>query len=167
VLEIASKDGTIKERGVIDHPGSVVILPMDGNMVKVLRQYRIAFDSTILELPAGTREPNEDWLSCARREIREETGYRAEEWIDLGRVWPAPGITNEVMAVYLASELRQAPLPPDADEEIEVVNIPLSRLVDMAINGELHDAKSVVAVLRTAAHLGILPGSQQPSPSLD
>jgi 8-oxo-dGTP pyrophosphatase MutT (NUDIX family) len=84
VLEFAYPDGSVKERGVIDHPGSVVMVPMDGENVRILRQYRIALKSTILELPAGTKEPEEDWLVCARRELREETGYRADQWT---RAW--------------------------------------------------------------------------------
>jgi len=157
VLEFAYPDGTVKERGVIDHPGSVVMVPMHGDSVKILRQYRIALESTILELPAGTKEPEEDWLVCARRELREETGYRADQWTSLGKVWPAPGITNEVMGVYLARELSPAPLPLDADEEIEVVSYPFTDLLAMALNGDLQDAKSVVAILRTAAYLEIIP----------
>jgi ADP-ribose pyrophosphatase len=133
------------------------MVPMDGENVRILRQYRIALKSTILELPAGTKEPEEDWLVCARRELREETGYRADQWTSLGKVWPAPGITNEVMAVYLARELSPAPLPPDADEEIEVVTYPFADLAAMALNGDLQDAKSVVAILRAAAYLGIIP----------
>lgn len=133
------------------------MVPMHGDSVKILRQYRIALESTILELPAGTKEPEEDWLVCARRELREETGYRADQWTSLGKVWPAPGITNEVMGVYLARELSLAPLPPDADEEIEVVSYPFADLLAMALNGDLQDAKSVVAILRAAAHLGIKP----------
>lgn len=157
VLEFDYADGTVKERGVIDHPGSVVMVPLDGDNVRILRQYRIALESTILELPAGTKEPEEDWLVCARRELREETGYRADQWTSLGKIWPAPGITNEVMAVYLARDLSLAPLPQDADEEIEVVTCPFTDLLTMALNGDLQDAKSVVAILRTAAYLGMIP----------
>ena len=156
-LEFTYPDGTVKERGVIDHPGSVVIVPLEGSSVKILKQYRIALESTILELPAGTKEPDEDWLVCARRELREETGFRAETWTSLGKVWPAPGITNELMAVYLARDLSPAPLPPDSDEEIEVVTYRFPELLRMALDGKLQDAKSVVAILRSASHLGILP----------
>jgi ADP-ribose pyrophosphatase len=154
VLEFSYPDGTVKERGVIDHPGSVVMVPVVGEDVLILRQYRIALESTILELPAGTKEPEEEWLPCAQRELREETGFRAEEWTPLGKVWPAPGITNELMAVYLARDLSPDPLPADGDEEIEVVTYPLSDLVRMAKNGALQDAKSVVGILRAAAYLG-------------
>ena len=148
----------MKERAVIDHPGSVVIVPMDDEKVLILEQFRIALDSTILELPAGTREGEEEWLNCARRELREETGYRAENWVSLGKVWPGPGITNELMAVYLATDLSPAPLAPDADEQIEVVSYGFGELITKALNGELQDAKSVVAILRAAAYLDVIPG---------
>lgn len=144
-----------REKGYIDHPGAVAILAYQDGRVLMLRQYRLALDETILELPAGTREPAEEWLACARRELREETGYRAERWTALGEVWPAPGVSNEVMAVYLAQELVPDPLPADADEEIAVEWRPLVELVAMAFDGRLQDAKSVIAVLRAARHLGI------------
>jgi ADP-ribose pyrophosphatase len=155
VLEYLRPDGSTKERGVIDHPGSVVIVPFLGEEVLILKQYRIALESTILELPAGTKEPDEEWLTCARRELREETGYRAESWSFLGKVWPGPGITNELMAVYLARDLKPAPLPQDEDEEIEVISYRLNDLLAMALNGELQDAKSVVGITRAAAFLGM------------
>ena len=166
VLEYSLPDGSVKERGVINHPGSVLIVPMVEEKVLILRQYRIALESTILELPAGTREPEEEWLTCAQRELREETGYRAEEWTALGKVWPGPGITDELMAVFLARDLSPAPLPADDDEQIEVVSYGLNELVKMALGGELQDAKSVVGILRAAAFLGAYPakmGEGRPS----
>ena len=121
--------------------------------VLMLSQYRLALEQWIMELPAGTREPGEEWLLCARRELREETGYQAESWRSLGQVWPAPGLSNELMAIYLASDLSEAPLPPDPDEEIEVRPYPLDELVAMALDGRLQDAKSVVGILRAVAAL--------------
>ena len=157
VVDQPLANGTTVEKGVIDHPGSVLILPLDGEQVLMLRQYRLALDEWILELPAGTREKDEPWLDCAQRELREETGYQAADWSDLGRVWPAPGLTNELMAVYLARDLSPAPLPGDEDEEIEVRPMALDELVAMALDGRLRDAKSVVGLLRVAASLKRLP----------
>lgn len=153
VYGFESPEGNITEKGVIKHPGSVVIVPLMGNQVLMLHQYRISLDEVILELPAGTREEDEDWLSCAQREVREEAGHRADKWISLGNVWPAPGLTNEEMAIFLATDLSPAPLEADFDEEIEVVPYQLSELVEMALDGRLRDAKSVVAILRTAAYM--------------
>ena len=153
VVEIKLPDGTILEKGVVDHPGSVLIVPMMGEQVLMLRQYRLSLDRWILELPAGTREESEDWLTCARRELREETGYRAESWHSLGQLWPAPGLTNEIMAVYLATDLTEAPLQRDPDEEIEVRPYPMDELVAMAMDGRMQDAKSVVGILRAAGEM--------------
>lgn len=152
-------DGRLYERGAIDHPGAVVIVPLlpgdGGPQVLMLRQYRPALDLTILELPAGTREPDEPWLLCAQRELREETGQRAATFTALGEVWAAPGLTNERMAVFLAEGLSGDPLPMDEDEQIAVEPWPLAELAVMALDGRLDDAKSVVGILRAARHLGL------------
>jgi ADP-ribose pyrophosphatase len=136
------------ERGIIEHPGSVVIVPVQEDRILMLSQYRLALDKTILELPAGTRNWDEDWQACAERELREETGYRGAIWTSLGRVWPAPGITNELMAIYLATDLSWDPLPADEDEEIEVRPLPIDQAIEMALDGRLMDAKSIVGLLR-------------------
>lgn len=149
-------DGTTQETGFIDHPGSVVIVPLMGKHVLMLRQYRVALDETILELPAGTRGWDEDWLACAQRELREETGYRANTWKSLGKIWLAPGITNELMAVYLAADLAPDPLTGDPDEVIEVQQLPLKDLVQMASDGRLQDAKSIVGLHLAAVHLAAI-----------
>ena len=152
VYQQAFEDGRILERGVIESPGSVVIVPMLEDQVLFLSQYRLALNSTILELPAGTRGWEEDWLSCAQRELREETGYRAEKWLALGEICPAPGLSNELMHVYAASDLHWDPLPADEDEEIELKPLSFDDAFTMALNGELQDAKSIVALLRVKTH---------------
>ncbi|HEX6385503.1 MAG TPA: NUDIX hydrolase [Anaerolineae bacterium] len=150
-------DGSTPERGVIEHPGAVVMVPLretgDVAEVLMLRQYRHVLDEVVLELPAGTRGWDEEWLACAQRELREETGYRAQTFTPLGEIWPAPGMLNEVMALYLAAELSPDPLPADLDEALEVWPMPLVELVAMAQDGRLQDAKSIVGILRAALHL--------------
>jgi ADP-ribose pyrophosphatase len=157
VERFQTADGQETETAYIDHPGAVVLVPlatMDPDpQILILRQYRRAVAQTVLELPAGTRGRQEPWLSCAQRELREETGHRAAQFESLGNCWPAPGLSNEVMALYLAMNLSKDPLPMDSDEEIEVIRLPLRELVAMALDGRLLDAKSVVGILRTAAHL--------------
>ncbi len=152
-------DGRLYERGVIDHPGAVVLVPLlrgaAGPAVIMLRQFRPALGDTILELPAGTREPGEPWLTCAQRELREETGRRAATFTPLGEVWAAPGLSNERMALFLAGGLTDDPLPQDVDEQIATETWPLSELAAMALDGRLEDAKSVVGVLRAMEYLKV------------
>lgn len=157
-------DGSRYERGAVEHPGAVVLAPLlaaeDGSPVLLmLRQFRPALDQTILELPAGTRDPEESWPACAQRELREETGYRAAEMLSLGEVWAAPGLSNERMALFLATGLEADPLPMDIDEEIAVEMWRLDELVAMALDGRLEDAKSVAAVLRAAHYLAQSAGA--------
>lgn len=155
--------GETFERGLIEHPGAVVLLPLQAQpgsdyKVLMLRQYRPALKRAILELPAGTREPDETWLTCAQRELREETGFRATSFVPLGEIWPAPGISDERMALFIADGLTADPLPMDIDEEIAVEWWPLADLVGMALDGRLEDGKSVVGVLRAAHWLGYPAG---------
>ncbi|MCL4870036.1 MAG: NUDIX hydrolase [Anaerolineae bacterium] len=146
-------DGTVLSRGRIQHPGAVVIIPMQGEQVLMLHQYRFVLGQTILECPAGTRGWDEDWLLCAQRELREETGCRAGRLDFLGQAWPAPGVTDELMQFYLARDLEPDPLPADVDEQITVQPYPLAELVAMALDGRLIDGKSVIGILRAAAFL--------------
>jgi ADP-ribose pyrophosphatase len=147
-------DGRYVEKGIIEHPGAVVLIPLqDDGTVYMLRQYRLALDETILELPAGTRGWEEPWLACAQRELREETGYRAASLTPLGSVWPAPGYSDEQLRFYLARELSRDPLQPDFDEIIDLQPLSLPRLEVMAHAGQLQDAKSIVGILRAAIYL--------------
>lgn len=150
--------GGTMERGYIEHPGAVALVPVQqtagGLEVLMVRQYRAALDQTILELPAGTRHPDETQRECAQRELREETGFQAGSLTLLGRIWPAPGVSSEEMAIFLAEDLSPAPLPGDADEDIEAAPTPFADLWEMAQNGRIQDAKSIIALWRAALHLG-------------
>jgi ADP-ribose pyrophosphatase len=148
-------DGSIHTKGIVDHPGAVVLVPIQDNQVYMIQQYRLSLDRTILELPAGSRKWDEAWLDCAQRELREEIGYRAETFTLLGRFWPSPGMSNEVMMLYLAAGLSAAPLPQDPDEQIEVRPMPLAELVSMATDGRIEDAKTIIGILRTASYLSL------------
>lgn len=154
VEEVVRPDGSSVEKGYLEHPGAVVLVPLrEEDEVLMVRQHRRTTGEAILELPAGTRGWDEEWEVCAQRELREETGYRAATLTSLGRVWAAPGYSDEVMAIYLATGLHLAPLSADFDEVIELAPMPLSKVERMARDGRLHDAKSVVGVLRAAAFL--------------
>jgi ADP-ribose pyrophosphatase len=157
VDQVMLPDGQRFERGIVEHPGAVVLIPLmasdNGYEVLMIRQYRAAIEEGILEVPAGTKGWGEDWLLCAQRELQEETGYRAGKLISLGQFWPAPGFSNELMRLYVATELRHDPLPADVDEEIEVVPMALAEVVAMAWDGRLQDGKSIIGILRTAHYL--------------
>ncbi len=157
VYELQQTAAATVQKGVIEHPGAVILIPVTAaGEVLMLRQYRLSLQRTILELPAGTRGWQEPWLACAQRELREETGYRAQIFTELGDAWPAPGYSDELMRFYMAQELSLAPLPPDADEQIAVQPMPLPALLAMALDGRLQDAKSIVGLLRLAAKTGAL-----------
>lgn len=155
VRMLAHADGSQEEKGAIEHPGGVVLIPIHpaGDVI-MLRQYRTTLQQTILELPAGTRGWDERWLACAQRELREETGYRAAAFTPLGEAWPAPGYSDEVLRFYLASGLEADALPADSDEQIDLEPVAPAEVLAMAHDGRLCDAKSVVGILRAAAHLG-------------
>lgn len=157
VNSVLLPDGSTVERGSIEHPGAVVLVPLrylDGvPEVLMVRQHRLAIDEMLLELPAGTRGWDETWQHCAQRELREETGFRAEKLLSLGDAWAAPGISSERLRFYLATELTADPLPHDVDELIEVQPMDLIELKAMAMDGRLLDAKSIIGILKTAHHL--------------
>jgi ADP-ribose pyrophosphatase len=154
-VDVPLTDGSIHRKGVIEHPGAVVLVPVQDGMVYMIRQYRLALKQTILELPAGTREWDEDWLVCCQRELREEIGFRAEQFVEIGRIWPSPGLSNELMVIYLAKELSAAPLPQDPDEQIEVSPMTLAEVTEMVGDGRIQDAKTIVGISRAATYLNL------------
>lgn len=151
---LKTPDGNETKLDIIEHGGSVVIVPIDneGNLLFV-RQYRHAAGMDLLELPAGTLEKNEYPDVCAAREIREETGFAADKIEKIGDFYLAPGYSTEFMHVYLAQELRYDPLEADADEFLSVEKLPFAEAIQMAERGEMPDAKSLAALLLAKSHL--------------
>lgn len=154
---IEDADGGRHTREVVEHPGAVCIVPILGQDVLMVRQYRTPIGQVLLELPAGTldRLPDGSIESpdlAAPRELGEETGYRAGQWRSLGRFWSAPGFTEELMHLYLATDL--VPLEdydgPDTDERLEVQRVGWREAVAMAEDGRIRDAKTLVGLLRLA-----------------
>ena len=141
-------------REVVEHKAACVIVPLDddGNVVLV-RQYRHSVSQVLLEAPAGVVEDSESPEECAQRELQEETGYAASDLTKLGDFWPSPGFCDELMHAFLASRLVPSRLEADEDENIQVVRYPLVRVVEMVRIGEIHDAKTIVAVLMAASVL--------------
>lgn len=151
---LKTPNGLETKLDIIEHGGSVVIVPVDekGNLIFV-RQYRHAAGTDLLELPAGTLEKDEDPAVCAAREIREETGFAADKIEKIGNFYLAPGYSTEFMHVYLAQGLRHDPLEADADEFLSVESIPLAKAIQMAEGGEIPDSKSLAALLLAIPHL--------------
>jgi ADP-ribose pyrophosphatase len=147
-------DGRETKFDIIEHGGSVVLVPLDsnGNLLFV-RQYRHAAGTDLLELPAGTLEPGEDPAVCAAREIREETGFAAGKLEKIGEFYLAPGYSTEFMLVYLARDLTYDPLEADADEFLSLEKIPVTEAIQMAERGEMPDAKSLAALLLARRYL--------------
>ena len=147
-------DGRETRFDIVEHGGSVIIVPLDseGNLLFV-RQYRHAAGKDLLELPAGTREGDEPFEECAAREIREETGMQAGSLKKIGEFYLAPGYSTEFMGVFLASDLKHAPLDADEDEFLSVEKIAVSQALEMAERGEMPDAKSLAALLLARPYL--------------
>lgn len=132
---------------LVKHVGAVTIVPMDskGNL-HFVRQYRVGAERLLLEFPAGTLGKNEDPFDCAKREIREEIGMRAEKWTKLGDFYMAPGYSSEWMTIYLAEELTLDPLPGDEDEFLEVEKYPIKDVLEMVKTNQIHDGKTLAAM---------------------
>jgi ADP-ribose pyrophosphatase len=132
----------------IRHPGGALAVPvtLEGKLVLV-RQYRFAVQGRLLEFPAGTVEPNEDPAQTIKREIEEETGYRAQRWRKLGEFFLAPGYSDEIIYAFLAQDLERLETPPslDADEDLETVLLTPQELESAILNGEPVDAKSIAS----------------------
>jgi ADP-ribose pyrophosphatase len=151
---LKTPDGRETKFEIIEHGGSVVIIPIDadGNMLFV-RQYRHAAGSDLLELPAGTRDGDEPYEDCAAREIREETGMEAGKLEKVGEFYLAPGYSTEFMGVFLATELKHNPLDADDDEFLSVEKMSVKEAFAMAERGDMPDAKSLAALLLARSHL--------------
>lgn len=142
-------NGKTAWREVIRHPGAVVVVPIDdeGN-IRLVRQYRYPYGKVVLEVPAGKLEFGEEPFPAAQRELSEEIGAEASEWVELGQMLPTPGFCDELQHIYLARGLTFGETHPDEDEFLEQVTMPLEEAVAMAVDGRLEDSKTVAAILR-------------------
>jgi ADP-ribose pyrophosphatase len=147
------ENGRELTRDVIRHNGSVVVLAMDDAkskrdpMIVMERQYRHAANEVLLEVPAGKMEAGEDALAAAKRELLEETGFKAKRWRKMIRYFASPGFLGEFMQVFLAEGLTLGDAQPEYDEQIEIEMIPLSKLVKMIDAGKIHDGKTLISVM--------------------
>ena len=142
------RDGTPHDYEVIRHPGAAVVLPLlaDGRVV-MIRNRRVAIGETLLELPAGTLDLPEPPLTCAHRELTEETGYRAAKMTPLVWFYSSPGFCDEKLYAFVASELTPGPPQPEASEDLETEILDWPAIMVAAQRGEIRDGKSLITIL--------------------
>jgi ADP-ribose pyrophosphatase len=146
-MDLVGNDGNTYVREVIRHPGAVVLLPLlDADTVVMIENTRPTVGETLLELPAGTREPNEPAIDTAHRELIEETGYQANEMRVVHEFYSAPGICDELMLLYLATELQAGQHQREATEQIETRVASRQQILDWIAAGQIRDAKTLVGL---------------------
>ena len=141
-------DGSVRNREVVLHPGSVVVVPLvDPDHVCLVAVVRAAVGQTLLELPAGTLDREESLADAARRELVEETGYRAGQMLAAGSFWMSPGILRERMHLFVAEDLRPGPQALEPGEQITTTVLPWDEAVAMCGDGRIDDAKTIAGIL--------------------
>lgn len=152
--EILLPNGNKGVREVIRHPGAVCVIPVteDGDVIFV-NQFRYAFNKVTLEVPAGKLEKGEDPLEAAMRELSEETGLSAKNVVYLGELYTTPALIDEVIHMYLATDLVEGKQHLDEDEFINTLRMPLSKAVQKVMNGEIKDAKTQTILLKAEKYL--------------
>lgn len=152
-------DGSVGRLELVRHRGAAAVLPVPGHRedadpeVLLLQQYRYAAGGVIYEVPAGIIEAGESWEECARRELEEETGFRAGTLVKLTTIHTTPGFTNEEIHLYAAFDLAEGTARTDEDEFLQLERMPLSRALELARSGDMTDAKSLVAIFYAARFL--------------
>ena len=143
-------NGNTALREVVEHNGGVCVAALtDNNEVLMVRQFRYPYFETILEIPAGKRDSkDENPLDCGKRELREETGATAQNFVFLGELYPSPGYCGEIIWLYAATSLTFGETDLDEDEFLNLEKIPLEKAVDMILSGEIKDAKTQAAILK-------------------
>jgi ADP-ribose pyrophosphatase len=149
--KVKEPSGIAAQRDIVRQSGSVVVLAIDETAdeprVLLERQYRYAAEAYLWELPAGRIDPGENALAGAKRELIEETGYRAKQWKRAVFFYASPGFLDETMAIYLARGLTSGEATPEEDEAIECQLIPFSKVIDMVFKGTIRDGKTISGVL--------------------
>lgn len=146
--------GNISHREFVLHPGAVVVVPIlsNGNVV-LERQYRYPLQQVFIELPAGKIDPGEDVLTTGQRELLEETGYSATDWVKLGAQHPCIGYSNEVIHTYLATGLVAGAHQRDTDEMLEVFDVKFEACLTMIRQGQITDSKTIAALMMAQLYL--------------
>lgn len=155
VSEVELPDGKHQKREIIRHAGASAVVALDDdNRLLLVRQYRVAADKVMLEIPAGLLNPAEDPMAAAVREFQEETGYKPTNIQSIGGFHTAPGYTTEFIHLYFATDLVESRLTGDADEFIEVERLTFDEAIALINKGEITDAKTIIALLLVAQRFG-------------
>lgn len=145
--EVELPNGSRTYRDIVIHQGAVAIIPIfSDNRIILVSQYRYAAGKTLLEVPAGTIELGEPPVKCARRELIEETGYRAGHMDKLLSCYVAPGYSSEIMHFFLAEDLIKVGKKPSIDEEIAIKILKKEEIIEMIINNKIQDAKTIIGI---------------------
>ena len=154
VIELPNGKEAFRE--VVDHPGGVCVLALDGEgRVLIVSQYRYPYNKVLREIPAGKLERGEDPREAAIRELREETGAAAGRFESLGELYPSPGYCGEIIRMYLARDLTFGVTDLDEDEFLNLERVPFEALVQQVLSGEVRDAKTIAAVLKAKVLQGL------------
>ena len=147
-LNVTLPDGNEAQRDVVRHPGAVAVVALtDDGRICLVRQYRASLARVTVEIPAGKLDPGEDPMTCAKRELHEETGMVADKIAFLTTIATSDGFTDELIHIYMATGLHFGVADPDEDEFINVDLVPLSELVDAVLDGRIEDCKTVCGAL--------------------
>ena len=155
VEQVLLPNGQTARHEIVRHPGAVAMVPLTpDDEVILVQQFRLAANRIMLEIPAGTLNPDEDPQVAAGRELQEEIGLKPGRLIPLGGEYTAPGYTSEFIHLFLAEDLAPAPLAVDDDEFLETVTLPLNEALRRVETGAIQDGKTIAALLLAARRLG-------------
>lgn len=147
IQDVELPNGKTSKREIVNHPGAVAVICItQENKMVLVSQYRKALQKAITEIPAGKLEVGEEPESCARRELEEETGIKAETLTACDSFYTSPGFANEIVYVFKADNLSQGTIETDEDEFVERVDVTLDEAKEMIADGTIHDAKTIYAV---------------------
>lgn len=147
-VKVELPNGRLTTRDVVRHPGAAAVVALtDTGKIALVRQYRTAVDRVTVEIPAGKLDPGEDPQVCAERELHEETGFHAGRIRHLTSILTSCGFCDEIIHIFMATNLTFDGATPDEDEFVNVDLVPLSELIDAVLDGKIEDAKTVVGAL--------------------